>query len=536
MDNNIKVLDCTFRDGGYYNNWDFNQHLSSRYLRAVQSANIDIIELGFRNFPKKQFFGAYAYTTDHYVDTLNINQDTVVAVMIDATSILNAKRSITDAIECLFQAKEKSRVDLVRIATNFDVVDKCQEIAQHLNKLGYQIGLNLMKANLQPDEVLSAAAKQIQQWRVFDVLYFADSLGGMNGRDVARVIKGLKSHWTGEIGFHAHNNKGLAVANTLVAMECGATWLDATVLGMGRGAGNAQTESLLLELKQKHQLDYQPSALFDLVLSDFTPLQNYYHWGENLLYSLAAMEDIHPTYVQEMLVDGRYNSREVLQMLEFLSSIDASSYNKNLLLHARGSTNNNGSWNAKDWCLNKEVLILGAGIGLQTYEQGIIQYIKIHKPIVIALNVEHSFPKQLIDVYVASNEAKMLAECRLYSTLDKPLAIPLQLLKKVLDKRIEIETIWDYGLNIKRATLLIDNMQCTLPYELSIGYALSLASIGGAKSINLVGFDGYDKSDIRQDRMNELLDLFTQQCTLPIAALTPSTYHITQSSIYAEKL
>ena len=106
----------------------------------------------------------------------------------------------------------------------------------------------------------------------------------------------------------------------------------------------------------------------------------------------------------------------------------------------------------------------------------------------------------------------------------------------MLDKRIEIETIWDYGLNIKRATLLIDNMQCTLPYELSIGYALSLASIGGAKSINLVGFDGYDKSDIRQDRMNELLDLFTQQCTLPIAALTPSTYHITQSSIYAEKL
>jgi 4-hydroxy 2-oxovalerate aldolase len=115
---------------------------------------------------------------------------------------------------------------------------------------------------------------------MLDVLYFADSLGSMDGGDVVRIISALKLNWIGEVGFHAHNNKGLAVSNTLVAIENGATWVDSTILGMGRGAGNAQTENLLLELKKKYQLDYRASALFDLALSDFTPLQNHFHWGK----------------------------------------------------------------------------------------------------------------------------------------------------------------------------------------------------------------------------------------------------------------
>jgi 4-hydroxy 2-oxovalerate aldolase len=101
---------------------------------------------------------------------------------------------------------------------------------------------------------------------------------------------------------------------------------------------------------------------------------------------------------------------------------------------------------------------------------------------------------------------------------------------------VTIDKLWDYGLNIKQNTLIIGQSECTLPYELSIGYALSLASIGGAKDVSLVGFDGYNRDDIRQTRMNELLDLYNKQSSLPIVALTPTTYQITQGSIYAKKL
>ena len=75
-----------------------------------------------------------------------------------------------------------------------------------------------------------------------------------------------------------------------------------------------------------------------------------------------------------------------------------------------------------------------------------------------------------------------------------------------------------------------------MPYELSIGYALSLVNIGGAKSISLVGFDGYDREDIRQIKMNELLDLYHQKSHIPVVALTPATYHLSQGSIYAGKV
>ena len=456
--------------------------------------------------------------------------------MIDAKSILNSGLSTEAAVGILFQPKAQSRVDLVRIATHFDTVEKCEQIAKILKKLGYQVGLNLMQAHGKSDNELSKTAQLIQNWCQIDVLYFADSLGSMNADDVAKIILALKLSWTGDMGFHAHNNKGLAVSNSLIAIDNGVVWVDSTILGMGRGAGNAQTENLLLELVQKYQFNYQPKALFDLVLSDFTPLQNQYHWGESLLYSLAAIHNIHPTYIQEMLVDSRYSNREVLQAVEFMSLLDVSHFDKDLLLQARGNTTNKGSWNAKGWCENKEVLILGSGTTLQTYQQGIIQYIETYQPIVVSLNIKHDFPQDMIDVYVSVNEAKMLSDFESYSQLEKPLAIPNALLKKVLGRSVTIQNLWDYGLNIKQNTFEINETQCTLPYELSIGYALSLANAGGAQHISLVGFDGYDRDDIRQIRMNELLDLYNHQLLVSVVTLTPATYDLAQSSIYATRV
>jgi 4-hydroxy 2-oxovalerate aldolase len=536
MSKKIKTLDCTFRDGGYYNKWDFDSLLVHKYLHAVDAANIDIIELGFRNFPQNKFLGAFAYTTDTYINELDISDHISVGVMIDADSIINSSFLIDEAIDILFQVKEKSRVDLVRIATHFDCVGQCAEIVKALKKLGYQVALNLMQANTKSNDELSEAAKLVHSWGIVDVLYFADSFGSMGGDDVVRVIAALKLNWMGEIGFHAHNNKGLAVSNTLVAIENGATWVDSTILGMGRGAGNAKTENLLLELEERYQLDYRASALFDLVLSNFSPLQNHYHWGESLLYSLAAMHSIHPTYIQEMLADNRYSNKEVLQVVDFMSSLDSSSYNSNLLLQARGNTINKGSWNAKGWCLDKEVLILGSGDSLQTHQQGIIQYIETYKPVVISLNIKPHFPKSFIDVYLSSNESKMLAEYNSYNRLKKPLIISKVLLEKVLNKSVVIKQLRDYGLNIKQDTFIVSELECTLPYELSIGYALSLSNIGGTKGISLVGFDGYGEGDIRQTRMNELLDLYNKQSLLPVISLTPSNYNLTQGSIYAKKL
>jgi len=239
-----------------------------------------------------------------------------------------------------------------------------------------------------------------------------------------------------------------------------------------------------------------------------------------------------------MLIDNRYSNKEILQAIDFMSEIDATHYDEDLFLHARNNINNKGSWNAKNWCIDKEVLILGSGEGQQIYKEDIIQYIKKYQPVVISINIQTKFPSELVDVYVSSNESKMIVEHNLYKNLTKPLVISEILLKNTLNNNdvIEITELWDYGLNITPGVFEVREKECTLPYELSIGYALSLACIGKANSISLVGFDGYGIDDNRQTKMIELFNLFKEVSIQTITTLTPSTYNISQSSIYANKL
>ena len=162
-----------------------------------------------------------------------------------------------------------------------------------------------------------------------------------------------------------------------------------------------------------------------------------------------------------MITDNRYSNVEVLQAIEFMSTIDTSHYDKELLLSAHGNTNNKGSWNAKNWCLDKEVLILGSGKSVQIYQEAIIQYIKLYKPLVISLNVQSKFPSKFIDIYTSSSEPKMLEEFALYERLTKPLIISNRLLGKVLkNTTINIKKLWDYGLNISPYTF-IRKVVCT---------------------------------------------------------------------------
>ena len=409
MKNSLKILDCTFRDGGYYNKWDFDTTLVKKYLNGIIDSNIDLVELGFRNFPQDEFFGAFAYTTDSYIDSLNINKNILVGIMINASSILDRLNSVRDSIRVLFKPRNSSRVDLVRIAIHFDEVEACEEIVQELKVLGYQVGINLMQSDDKSDNELLRVSRLIQSWKATDILYFADSLGCMDRADVRRISSALKSGWKGDLGFHAHNNRGLAVSNSLVALESGIKWIDCTILGMGRGAGNAQTENLVMELVRKYQVDYQPSPLYELSLFDFSKLQEKYHWGECFLYGLAAINHIHPTYIQEMLSDNRYSHKEILRSVKFMSQIGARRYDQNLLLQAR-EYKNKGTWNAGSWCIGRSVLILGSGKSLENYEEGVIEYIKQYRPIVISLDVNQDLLKDMVDIYVSSNESKMLNE------------------------------------------------------------------------------------------------------------------------------
>ena len=188
----IMTLDCTLRDGGYYNNWSFDKALVNKYLEVVANAKVDVVELGFRYLPQEQFLGPYAYTTDTFIDLLDIPSTLLIGVMVDAKMILSSHLSVTDTLTKLFAPASKSPISLVRIATHFDDLDEVQPIAKSLAALGYKVGINLMQSVGKSEEQLANASKTVDSWDEVDLLYFADSLGSMETDEVKRIVSIIK--------------------------------------------------------------------------------------------------------------------------------------------------------------------------------------------------------------------------------------------------------------------------------------------------------------------------------------------------------
>ena len=138
----IKLLDCTLRDGGYYNNWDFDYELVKFYLKSMEEALIDVIEIGFRSPPKRSFMGPYVYALDDHLESLPLPKNIMIGVMINAKEYLKASEGPVKLINKLFQQCEKSPVGLVRIAINFDQVLEAEVLVNQIKKMGSQVGLN----------------------------------------------------------------------------------------------------------------------------------------------------------------------------------------------------------------------------------------------------------------------------------------------------------------------------------------------------------------------------------------------------------
>jgi len=536
MTNNMQILDCTLRDGGYYNDWNFSPKTVKKYLDSIAKSGVSVVELGFRNFPDNKFLGMFAYTTDNFINTLQIPKNISIAVMINAGVITNHELPTDLALKKLFQPKETSKVDIVRVACHFHEIESSKHIFKYLKDLGYRVFLNLMQVSIRTDNELSDIAKTIKNFNTVDVLYFADSLGSMTNNDVLRILNIFNEFWEGKVGFHSHNNLGLALSNSLIAIDNGISWIDSTMMGMGRGAGNTPTENLLLDLNAKYKSSYNPEELYDVILDDFSSLQIKYRWGPNLAYNLSALNNIHPTYIQEILSRKNSSNKDLLNLIKFLSKIDATHFNRDYLNSDCGETKNPGTWDASNWCEKREVLILGAGPSIDEHEYGIKNYIKTYRPIVLSLNLKENYLSSLTDFYATANEQRILSDYEKYDNLQKPIFISIEFSRKILGRAIKAKKLLDYGINFSKEKFIIDNTSCTLPFELSIGYALCLCSIGCAKEINLVGFDGYESNDYRQNKVEDVFKKFQSISKIKLTSLTPTNYQISAGSIYAQKI
>tara|TARA_B100000315_G_C14588519_1_gene594452 strand:+ start:3132 stop:4829 length:1698 start_codon:yes stop_codon:yes gene_type:complete len=561
----IEVLDCTLRDGGYYCNWDFDDALVKRYLDGIIQGGVHYIELGFRTRNQQGFAGKYKFCSEHTLSRMIGDQSVKVAVMIDGKDFISPAGEVAreDVLQ-LFSKKSQSRVDLVRITTTQTTLPAVLQLGALLNDLGYSVSANIMQASILSDENLEAMAMEFAR-SSFDVMYLADSFGGLVPERTRTLFEIISQGFPRHVGFHGHDNLGLAMANSLAAVDGGAKMVDCSLLGMGRGAGNLRTEQFLLYLQAKvGNQDVDPSPLFDVVATDFASLQQRYQWGTNLPYMLAAVHSVHPMYPQQLLQTYRYSSMEVVQVLETIrASGKGGSFSTTGLsnaLHERFSKVRDHvsierleryrfGLPVSKVAKGHKVLLLGSGASVRQRVDDINEFIHVHQPLVVECNVQTGIEKGPEHFSLFTNHKRL--EMHIDSLVENRSCAVLgmsEVSEKLVGFLQKID-IYHYPYRVGAGNFVVERDGCVIPHDVVAMFAFALALRLEATSIFLCGFDGYAMEDghssmlpsnnrIAMEReMEWFFHLLKQheavQNGVRVVSLTPTIYGIEQDSLYA---
>ncbi|WP_170308105.1 aldolase catalytic domain-containing protein [Paenibacillus dakarensis] len=281
-----KIVDCTIRDGGLVNNWDFSIEFVQNLYAGLNKAGVDYMEIGYKNSPKllkgADQAGPWRFLDDDFLrEVIPQKGRTKLSALVDIGRV--------DQDDILPRAE--SMLDLIRVACYIKDVDKALELVQTFHDRGYETTINIMALSNVMDNELLEAFEMIKDSAV-DVVYIVDSYGSLDHNDIKYLVEKFKTHLPNKrLGVHTHNNLQLAFSNTLVAAENGVELLDASVYGMGRAAGNCPTELLVTHLKGTK---YELRPVLDVIERFMIPLREKEEWGYLIPYMITGTLDEHP--------------------------------------------------------------------------------------------------------------------------------------------------------------------------------------------------------------------------------------------------
>lgn len=282
----IKVLDCTIRDGGLINKWLFSDEMVSKVYRTLSLAGIDYMEIGYKSSEKyfsRAENGAWKFCTEEDIKRVlgEKNGTMKLSAMADIGRI--------DAADIL--PKSDSVLDMIRVACYAHETDKGIHLAHHCQDKGYEVTINLMAVSKVIERDLDEALNDLSKSSV-PVVYLVDSFGAMYSEQIHFLARKYFEAMPGkELGIHTHNNQQLAFANTIEAIIAGINRIDATIYGMGRGAGNCPLELLLSFLKNP-KFDIGP--VLEIIQELFISLKAKVEWGYHIPYMITGILNEHP--------------------------------------------------------------------------------------------------------------------------------------------------------------------------------------------------------------------------------------------------
>ena len=297
----IKVVDCTLRDGGIVNDFKFDDEFVKDLYKANIAAGVDYMEFGYKA-SKEIFnvedFGKWKFCDEESIREIVGDNDTElkIAVMADVGRT-DYKKDIIP--------KKDSVIDMIRVATYVNTIPAAIEMINYCADLGYEVTINIMAVSTASEKDLDLALDMLGQSKA-SVIYLVDSYGSLYPeqiREFAKKYLKVAEKYGKSIGIHAHNNQQLAFANTIESCVMGVSYLDATMSGMGRGAGNCYMELLMGFLRNPK---YSINPVLKFVEKHMLPLKaSDIVWGCDVQYMLTGQQNQHPRSAMAFTADKR---------------------------------------------------------------------------------------------------------------------------------------------------------------------------------------------------------------------------------------
>ncbi|MHC4638037.1 MAG: aldolase catalytic domain-containing protein [Planctomycetota bacterium] len=282
----IKVLDCTIRDGGLINDHYFTDEFVREVYKALSIAGVDYMEMGYRSskelYPVKDF-GAWKYCDDEKIAEIidGIESNVKLSIMVDAYRVKEQE----------FAPADQSPISMIRAATYVKDVDKAIDLVNKCHDLGYETTVNIMAVSKESEFDLKEALDQLNKCPA-DIVYVVDSFGALYCEQIEYFVKLYKKHLPGKtIGVHCHNNQQLAFSNTIEGIIHDANYVDGSLFGIGRGPGNCCLELLMGFLKNPK---FDLSPILKIIQDHMIPMRQEIEWGYIIPYMVTGILNEHP--------------------------------------------------------------------------------------------------------------------------------------------------------------------------------------------------------------------------------------------------
>jgi len=503
----MNILDCTLRDGGYYTNWDFDQKLTNSYYELLRSLPIDVIEVGYRgNTSKKNsYYGEYYFLTISNLKRIRsiFGNKKKISIMVDLKDWRKASDLKKNLAKCI------GTVDMVRFAVVPSKISMAKDFLKVTKDLGFKVCVNLMYSHLILKNSKSIE-QVIQLKKYFNIIYIVDSYGTLVTGDVENIIKKIREIDNEiPIGFHAHNNLEMALSNSIEAIKNNIDYLDCTITGMGRGAGNLKTELLLtyLNLKNKKIKINNYKNIADVV-SKFEDMKLKGKWGTSLPYMISGSTQSPQAEAMRLIQSRRYNLGDIITYL-------TKTKRKNTVIQKTLNFKKN------------KVLVVGGGASVRKNLNYIKEFLKKDPMIYVIFSGGRNF-----DLLNSINNQSIV--CITGNQINKIKKKNLTRHKFLINNLIDDKTILPKNLKnlFRLKSNKIDKNISNSLLSISLAAALEL----GGKDVFLVGCDGYDQSDSINDynlnNENQKIIHFYRK-KLNLVSLTDTIYeNIKKNSIF----